>query len=189
MLAHQVVLLTSTKSSRLTQLPSCQHLAPITPLNATLVNFAASVDYKRLTVRLNPLDATLTQNRGWGPLAVGGNSRNADTRDVAGNDREFGVSVRSQRLHDVNARGTCRRQRRCNHRSRKQDDRRADYRHGAGHADVQEIAARKAGQEIPAGCPCDHSSHSHDGAFDDHSRKQTLRRRTESEADAELARA
>jgi len=79
-----------------TRLPSCQHLAPVTPLNATLVSYPVSVDYKRLTEKLNPLDATLTKNTGWGalpftrapshsdwdPRVVGGNSRDADCRDV-----------------------------------------------------------------------------------------------------------
>jgi hypothetical protein len=70
MLAHKVVLLTPTKSSRLTQLLSCQHLVPISPLNATLVNRPASVDYKRLTAKLNPLDATLTKTRGGGRCSL-----------------------------------------------------------------------------------------------------------------------
>src|SRR6266403_5503150 len=39
------------------------------PLSATLINLPASVANKQLTAKLNPLDATLTKNRGgWGGL-------------------------------------------------------------------------------------------------------------------------
>src|SRR5882724_5306824 len=100
---------------------------------------------------------------------------------------EIGRSVRSQRLHDVDARGTgrghCRRDDRCG----QQHKRGNNYRQGARHADVKEIAAGKAGQEIAAGCARDDSSDGHDGAFDDDSAEKTLGRRAESEADAEFA--
>ena len=52
--------------------PSCprrslprQHFGPISPLAATLIDLPTSVANKRLTVRLNPLDATLTKNIEW----------------------------------------------------------------------------------------------------------------------------
>ena len=38
----------------------------LSPLAATLTDLPASVANKRLTSWLNPLDATLTKNRGWG---------------------------------------------------------------------------------------------------------------------------
>jgi len=47
--------------------PSNFHrLGPLSPLAATLVDLPASVANKRLTARLNPLDATLTKNTGVG---------------------------------------------------------------------------------------------------------------------------
>ncbi len=42
------------------------YLLLLSPLAATLMDLPASVANKRLTVWLNPLDATLTKNRGWG---------------------------------------------------------------------------------------------------------------------------
>jgi hypothetical protein len=60
------VLLTPSKSSALTQLPFCQQPTPVTSLTATLRKLPASVANKRLTQRLNPLDATLTKNTGVG---------------------------------------------------------------------------------------------------------------------------
>jgi hypothetical protein len=41
-----------------------QHLAPLSPLAATLTDHPTSVANKRLTVNLTPLDATLTKKRG-----------------------------------------------------------------------------------------------------------------------------
>jgi hypothetical protein len=64
MLVHQVVLLTSAKSSHPSQLPSRQYLRPITPLDATHRDSLASVASKRLTSNLTPLNATLTKNTG-----------------------------------------------------------------------------------------------------------------------------
>ena len=103
MLAHQVVFLAPTKSALLIKLLSCQHPVPTTPLNATLVKDPASVDYKRLTANLSPLDATFTKTRGGGrcslralpaagseSIAVGGNSRDGNRDDVAGNSRGIG---------------------------------------------------------------------------------------------------
>jgi len=66
MLARQVVLLTPSKSSALTQLLSRQHFLPVSPLAATLMDLPASVANKGLTAWLNPLDATLTKIRGGG---------------------------------------------------------------------------------------------------------------------------
>src|SRR6266850_310985 len=66
MRARQIVLLAPPKSPHLTQLLSCQHLAPVSPLAATLMESPASVANKRLTARLSPLAATLTKNRGEG---------------------------------------------------------------------------------------------------------------------------
>src|SRR6266478_8889431 len=48
-------------------------LPPISPLDATLMDLAASVANKRLTAWLNPLDATLTKNPGVGMLRLTGN--------------------------------------------------------------------------------------------------------------------
>src|SRR6267142_1932341 len=64
MLARQVVLLTSSESSDPTQLLSRQQSAPVSPLAATLMDLLASVANKRLTVVVNPLDATLKKTRG-----------------------------------------------------------------------------------------------------------------------------
>jgi hypothetical protein len=44
--------------------PACAERRSVTPLNATLMGHLASVANKRLIVSLNPLDATLTKNRG-----------------------------------------------------------------------------------------------------------------------------
>jgi hypothetical protein len=60
------VLLTPSKPSYPTQLPFRQHFARVSPLDATLMVPPASVANRRLTAELNPLDATLTKNRGWG---------------------------------------------------------------------------------------------------------------------------
>src|SRR5712671_1708368 len=61
------VLLTPPKSSHPCSLLSCQRLAHLTPLAATLMDSSASVANKRLTTGLSPLAATLTKNAGWGP--------------------------------------------------------------------------------------------------------------------------
>jgi hypothetical protein len=66
MCARQVVLPTSLKSSHPAQLLSRQHSAPVSPLPAILTDLPASVANKRLTPKLNPLDSTLTKNRGVG---------------------------------------------------------------------------------------------------------------------------
>ncbi len=66
----QVVLLTSPESFHPTQLLSRQQPTPVTRLAATLTNSLASVANKRLTPGLNPLDATLTKNRGGGGVMV-----------------------------------------------------------------------------------------------------------------------
>src|SRR5713101_4171831 len=73
MLARHAVLLTPSASSRAIAAPFCtDHCSltavhyPLSPLDATLMDSPASVANKRLTVWLNPLDATLTKNRGWG---------------------------------------------------------------------------------------------------------------------------
>src|SRR5258708_4082500 len=63
---RHAVLLTPSKSSRPSQLLYRQHCAPVSPLAATLMAQPASVANKRLTVGLNPLDATLTKNTGGG---------------------------------------------------------------------------------------------------------------------------
>src|SRR5713101_1693463 len=70
MLARQIVLLTPPKSSHPSQLLSRQQSAPVSPLAATLMRLPASVANKRLTAGLNPLDATLTKNRGVGVVMV-----------------------------------------------------------------------------------------------------------------------
>src|SRR5229473_2119562 len=57
-------------SSHPNPLLSRRHFAPISPLDATLMDLAASVANKRLTAWLNPLDATLTKNPGGGDVAV-----------------------------------------------------------------------------------------------------------------------
>src|SRR6266851_5231810 len=51
-----------------TQLLSRQHIVRVSSLDATLMSFLVYVANKRLTVRLNPLDATLTKNTGVGAL-------------------------------------------------------------------------------------------------------------------------
>ncbi len=52
-------------ASRPSQLLSRQQSAPVSPLDATLMDLPASVANKGLTAWLNPLDATLTKNRGY----------------------------------------------------------------------------------------------------------------------------
>jgi hypothetical protein len=69
--ARQVVLLTAPKSSHPKPLPSRQPFVPINPLAATLMDVPASVANKRLTFWPNPLDATLTKNKGRGLSASG----------------------------------------------------------------------------------------------------------------------
>ena len=61
---RHAVLLTPSKSSHPTQFPSRQHFVHVSPLDATLMVSPANVANKRLTVALNPLDATLTKIRG-----------------------------------------------------------------------------------------------------------------------------
>jgi len=67
MLARQVVLPTPPNSSHPRPLLSRQQSVGISPLSATLMDLPASVANKRLTARLNPLDATLTKNTGAHP--------------------------------------------------------------------------------------------------------------------------
>jgi hypothetical protein len=62
----RAVLLTPSRSSVLTQLPSCQQTAPINPLDATLADSLACAANKRLTPNLSPVDATLPTNPGVG---------------------------------------------------------------------------------------------------------------------------
>src|ERR1700693_5663634 len=64
--ARQAVLLTPPNFFHPKSLLSRQQFAPLTPLAATLMNSPASVANKRLMRCLNPLDATLTKNRGVG---------------------------------------------------------------------------------------------------------------------------
>src|SRR5882724_9955094 len=70
MSARQAALLTPPKSSHPTQFLSRQHFVRVSPLAATLMDLPASVANKRLTAELNPLDATLTKNRGVGGVIV-----------------------------------------------------------------------------------------------------------------------
>ena len=58
------VLPTPSKSSALTQLPSCPQSASINPLDATLADSLATAANKRLTPTASLVDATLTKNRG-----------------------------------------------------------------------------------------------------------------------------
>jgi len=67
MAARQLVLLTSPDSSHPFQLLSRQQSAPVNPSEATLMILPASVANKRLTLRLSPLNATLTKNPGAHP--------------------------------------------------------------------------------------------------------------------------
>jgi hypothetical protein len=64
--SRHAVLLTPSVSIHLRQLLSCQQPASVNPLDATLIDFSASAANKRLTAKLNSLDATLTKNRGEG---------------------------------------------------------------------------------------------------------------------------
>ena len=66
MASRRAVILTPSRSSHPTQLPSRQQSAPISPLAATLMDLPTSAANKRLTRLLSPSDATLTKNRGWG---------------------------------------------------------------------------------------------------------------------------
>ena len=63
---RHAVLLALSKSPRPTQLPSRQHIGRVSPLAATLMCYPVNVANKRLTVGLDPLDATLTRTRGRG---------------------------------------------------------------------------------------------------------------------------
>src|SRR5713226_7255046 len=64
---RHAVLPTPPRSSHPRCLLYRQHLACVSPLAATLMHPLASVANKRLTAWLNPLDATLTKNRGAHP--------------------------------------------------------------------------------------------------------------------------
>ena len=66
MSARQVVLQTPSRLPQPIPLLFCQHLVPVSPLAAALMDLPASIANKRLTPRLTPLDATLTKNRGVG---------------------------------------------------------------------------------------------------------------------------
>src|SRR5882672_6754130 len=70
MRARQVVLLAPPKSLHPKPLLSRQHFVPVSPLAATLMDPTASVANKRLTAKLNSLDATLTKNKGVGGVIV-----------------------------------------------------------------------------------------------------------------------
>src|ERR1700719_33911 len=61
-----VLRLLPEESTRPAQLLAHQHLLRVSSLDATLMASPASVANKRLTVELNPLDAILTEKRGWG---------------------------------------------------------------------------------------------------------------------------
>ena len=63
---HENDVQTPSNSSHPRPLLSRQHLAPLSPLPATLTDHPASVANKRLTENLTPLDATLTKNTGVG---------------------------------------------------------------------------------------------------------------------------
>ena len=67
MLTCQAVLLTPPNFCHPRPLLSRQQSIGISPLSATLMDLPASVANKRLTARLNPLDATLTKNTGAHP--------------------------------------------------------------------------------------------------------------------------
>ena len=56
--------------------PHSPFSAPLSPLAATLMDLPASVANKRLTVELNPLDATLTKNQGEGATRGGVSPKN-----------------------------------------------------------------------------------------------------------------
>ena len=58
---------------------TCQHVFPLSPLAATLMDPPASVANKRLTACLSSLDATLTKNRG-GPASRHSDFRHSDAR-------------------------------------------------------------------------------------------------------------
>src|SRR5580700_10283099 len=64
----QTIVQTPATSPYLSALLSRQHAAHVNPLTATHMNLSASVANKRLAAKLTPLDATLTKNRGWGPV-------------------------------------------------------------------------------------------------------------------------
>jgi len=64
---HPNAIQSPSKSCHPRPLPSRQHLAPLSPLPATLTDHPTSVENKRHTANLTPLDATLTKNRGGAP--------------------------------------------------------------------------------------------------------------------------
>src|SRR5258708_4667511 len=64
MSSRHTVLLIPSNSSYLPPSLSRRQPAPLTPLDATLMHFPASVANKRLTAELTPLTATLTKNEG-----------------------------------------------------------------------------------------------------------------------------
>jgi len=86
----QLVLLTPPKSSHPRPLLSRQQSAPISPLAATLMNLPASVANKEFTRYLNPLDATLTKNRGWGsPPCASDKDAHPESANGGGADSRF----------------------------------------------------------------------------------------------------
>src|SRR5713101_9013598 len=84
---RHAVLLTPSASSRAIAAPFCtDHCSltavhyPLSPLAATLMGSPASVANKRLTVLLNPLDATLTKNTGVGDRSPSLRHRRSDVQ-------------------------------------------------------------------------------------------------------------
>jgi hypothetical protein len=66
--SRHAVLLTLSPSIPPYQLPYCQQLASVNPLDATLARPLAGAANKRLTKNISPVDATLTKNREWEAL-------------------------------------------------------------------------------------------------------------------------
>src|SRR6266446_3163906 len=80
-----------------TPLPAWPVKRNVTPLNATLMDHLTSVANKRLTASLNPLDATLTKNRGEGPNVVGKSHRAGSLPRNTGHGRRITRSLATLR--------------------------------------------------------------------------------------------
>src|SRR6266481_6656366 len=65
---HFRTLFTATKGVPSPHFDFAQFSYSLNPLESTLIEVPATVDSKPLAQTLSLLDATLTRNRGWGPL-------------------------------------------------------------------------------------------------------------------------
>src|SRR5713226_4994148 len=98
------------------------------------------------------------------------------------------ISLRAQRLYNIDARGAGGRQPRRDNRGGQEHERREEHGQGAWHLHVREIAARQTRHHEPECRAREDARRSHHGAFFDDTFQEMLRLRSERQTDAELAR-